>query len=158
MILAWRKVYGMIIGRWQNQVLRNRLLRSLQVFSLTLLVMTFYQITKTLFAKNITVWQSQAVTILFTGIVAGIAAYLVLGRQEELLAQVAHERALLETVTQNVGAGLWFPCAVDFRVTGKTAVFFRLDTSFRATFTNLRRFNVETESDVRREPDAGSNP
>jgi hypothetical protein len=59
---------------------------------------------------------------------------------------------------QPVGGGLWFPCAVDFRVTGKTAVFFRLDTSFRATFTNLRRFNVETETDVRREPDAGSNP
>jgi hypothetical protein len=57
---------------------------------------------------------------------------------------------------QPVGGGLWFPCAVDFRVTGKTAVFFRLDTSFRATFTNLRRFSVETETDVRREADTGS--
>jgi len=59
---------------------------------------------------------------------------------------------------QPAGGGLWFPCAVDFRVTGKTAVFFRLDTSFRATFTNLRRFNVETETDVRPEADAGSKP
>ncbi len=58
---------------------------------------------------------------------------------------------------QPVGGGLWFPCAVDLRVTGKTALFFRLDTSFRATFTNLRRFNVETETDVRPEADAGSN-
>lgn len=58
---------------------------------------------------------------------------------------------------QPVGGGMWFPCAVDFRVTGRTALFFRLDTSFRATFTNLRRFNVETETDVRPEPDAGSN-
>ncbi|MEO8055527.1 MAG: hypothetical protein ABI768_10245 [Acidobacteriota bacterium] len=59
---------------------------------------------------------------------------------------------------QPAGGGLWFPCAVDFRVTGKTALFFRLDTSFRATFTNLRRFNVETETDVRPEADAGSKP
>ncbi len=58
---------------------------------------------------------------------------------------------------QPVGGGMWFPCSVDLRVTGRTAVFFRLDTSFRATFTNLRRFNVETETDVRPEPDAGSN-
>ena len=34
---------------------------------------------------------------------------------------------------QPVGGGLWFPCSVDFRVTGKTALFFRLDTSFRAS-------------------------
>ena len=59
---------------------------------------------------------------------------------------------------QSAGGGLWFPCAVDLRVTGKTALFFRLDTSFRATFTNLRRFNVETETDVRPEADAGSTP
>lgn len=58
---------------------------------------------------------------------------------------------------QPVGGGLWFPCAVDLRVTGKTALFFRLDTSFRAEFTNLRRFDVETETDVRPEADAGSN-
>ncbi len=57
---------------------------------------------------------------------------------------------------QPVGGGLWFPCAVDFRVTGKTALFFRLDTSFRAEFANLRRFKVETETDVRPEADAGS--
>jgi hypothetical protein len=59
---------------------------------------------------------------------------------------------------QPVGSGLWFPCAVDLRVTGKTALFFRLDTSFRAEFTNLRRFQVETETDVRSRTDAGSNP
>jgi hypothetical protein len=57
---------------------------------------------------------------------------------------------------QAVGGDVWFPCAVDLRVTGKTALFFRLDTSFRATFTNLRRFNVETETDVRPEADSGS--
>ncbi len=58
---------------------------------------------------------------------------------------------------QPVGGGMWIPCTVDLRVTGKTALFFRLDTSFRAAFTNLRRFNVETETDVRPEADAGSN-
>lgn len=59
---------------------------------------------------------------------------------------------------QFLGDGLWFPCAVDLRVTGKTALFFRLDASFHAEFTNLRRFRVETETDVRSEPDAGSTP
>jgi hypothetical protein len=58
---------------------------------------------------------------------------------------------------QPAGGDLWFPCAVDLRVTGKTALFFRLDTSFRAEFANLRRFKVETETDVRPEADAGSN-
>lgn len=57
---------------------------------------------------------------------------------------------------QPAGGGVWFPCAVDFRVTGKTAVFFRLDTSFRAEFANLRRFKVETETDVRPRASAGS--
>jgi hypothetical protein len=58
---------------------------------------------------------------------------------------------------QPVGGGFWFPCTVDFRVTGKKALFFRLDTSFRATFGSPRRFAVETESDVRPDTDAGSN-
>ena len=57
-----------------------------------------------------------------------------------------------------VGPGMWFPCMVDMRVTGKTALFFRLDTSFRAEFTNPRRFQVETETDVRPDADSGSNP
>jgi hypothetical protein len=60
--------------------------------------------------------------------------------------------------SQPVAGGLWFPCAVDLRITGKTALFFRLDSSFRAEFTNLRRFQVETETDVRPETDAGSHP
>ena len=55
-----------------------------------------------------------------------------------------------------VGPGIWFPCGVDLRVTGKTALFFRLDASFRAEFTNPRRFQVETETDVRPEADSGS--
>ncbi len=59
---------------------------------------------------------------------------------------------------QSLGDGLWFPCEVDLRVTGKTALFFRLDASFRAEFMNLRRFRVETETDVRPDPDAGSTP
>jgi hypothetical protein len=55
-----------------------------------------------------------------------------------------------------VGAAMWFPCAVDLRLTGKTALFFRLDQSFRAEFTNPRRFQVETETDVRPDADSGS--
>lgn len=58
---------------------------------------------------------------------------------------------------QPIAGGLWFPCAVDLRVTGRKALFFHLDTSFRAEFANLKRFTVETESDVRPDTDAGSN-
>jgi hypothetical protein len=57
---------------------------------------------------------------------------------------------------QPAGGDLWVPCAVDLRVTGKTALFFRLDTSYRSEFANLRRFRVETEADVRPEAGAGS--
>ena len=57
---------------------------------------------------------------------------------------------------QPAGEGLWFPCVVDLHVAGKTAVFFRLDTTFRAEFANLRRFRVETEADVRPDADSGS--
>ncbi|MDL2718517.1 MAG: hypothetical protein PT977_12250 [Acidobacteriota bacterium] len=47
---------------------------------------------------------------------------------------------------QPLGGDLWFPCVVELRVTGKTALFFRLDTSFRFEFANLRRFRVDTDS------------
>jgi hypothetical protein len=59
---------------------------------------------------------------------------------------------------QPLGGNLWFPCVVELRVTGKTALFFRLDTSFRFEFANLRRFRVETESDVRPAGNQGSAP
>ncbi|HEX7527535.1 MAG TPA: hypothetical protein VF425_00380, partial [Thermoanaerobaculia bacterium] len=59
---------------------------------------------------------------------------------------------------QPLGGDLWFPCVVELRVTGKTAIFFRLDTSFRFEFANLRRFHVETESDVRSGGNQGSAP
>ncbi|MBK8596322.1 MAG: hypothetical protein IPN83_12220 [Holophagales bacterium] len=44
--------------------------------------------------------------------------------------------------------GIWFPCVVDLRLDGKTALFFRLDTSFRAEFSGFARFSVETDSAV----------
>ena len=50
---------------------------------------------------------------------------------------------------QPLGGDLWFPCVVELRLTGKTALFFRLDTSYRFEFANLKRFRVDTESDVR---------
>ena len=59
---------------------------------------------------------------------------------------------------QPLGGNLWFPCVVELRVTGKTALFFRLDTSFRFEFANLRRFHVETESDVHSAGNKGSAP
>ncbi|HYN40214.1 MAG TPA: hypothetical protein VE129_00435 [Thermoanaerobaculia bacterium] len=44
--------------------------------------------------------------------------------------------------------GVWFPCVVDLRLKGKTAVVFRLDTSFRFEFSGFASFSVETDSDV----------
>ena len=45
-------------------------------------------------------------------------------------------------------SGVWFPCVVDLRIKGKTAVFFRLDTSFRFEFSGFASFSVETDSEV----------
>ena len=59
---------------------------------------------------------------------------------------------------QPLGKDLWFPCVVELRLTGKTALFFRLDTSFRFEFANLKRFRVDTESDVRPAENPGSAP
>jgi hypothetical protein len=59
---------------------------------------------------------------------------------------------------QPLGGNLWFPCLIEVRLTGKTALFFRLDTSFRFEFANLRRFRVDTESDVRAEEPTVSVP
>jgi hypothetical protein len=60
--------------------------------------------------------------------------------------------------SQPLGGNLWFPCVVELRLTGKTALFFRLDTSYRFEFANLRRFRVDTESDVRAAGNQGSAP
>ena len=59
---------------------------------------------------------------------------------------------------QPLGGNMWFPCVVELRLTGKTALFFRLDTSFRFEFANLKRFRVDTESDVRPAGNPGSAP
>jgi len=59
---------------------------------------------------------------------------------------------------QPLGGDLWFPCVIELRLTGKTALFFRLDTSFRFEFANLRRFRVDTDSDVRPAGNQGSIP
>lgn len=61
-------------------------------------------------------------------------------------------------MSQRLGGNLWFPCVVELRLTGKTALFFRLDTSYRFEFANLRRFHVDTESDVRAAGNQGSAP
>ncbi len=59
---------------------------------------------------------------------------------------------------QPLGGDLWFPCVVEVHLTGKTALFFRLDTSFRFEFANLRRFRVDTETDVHPAANQGSAP
>jgi len=44
--------------------------------------------------------------------------------------------------------GVWFPCVIDLHLRGKTAVLFRLDTSFRFEFSGFASFSVETDSDI----------
>lgn len=44
--------------------------------------------------------------------------------------------------------GVWFPCVVELHLDGKTALFFRLDTSFRAELSGFSRFSVDTEGTV----------
>jgi len=52
----------------------------------------------------------------------------------------------------------WFPCSVDLRLHGKTAVFLRLDVGYRYEFSNFRTFRVETESAATDEPPVESEP
>jgi hypothetical protein len=49
----------------------------------------------------------------------------------------------------------WFPCSVDLRLRGKTAIFLRLDVGYRYQFTNFRTFRVETESSASEGPPGG---
>jgi hypothetical protein len=66
--------------------------------------------------------------------------------------------AEISYTSQPLGGNLWFPCVVELRLTGKKALFFRLDTSFRFEFANLKRFRVDTETDVRPAGNPGSAP
>lgn len=68
------------------------------------------------------------------------------------------KRAEIVYTGQPLGGDLWFPCVVEVRLTGKTALFFRLDTSYRVEFANLKRFRVDTESDVHHTANPGSAP
>jgi hypothetical protein len=49
---------------------------------------------------------------------------------------------------QQVAAGAWLPCVVELRVTGRTALVFRLDSAFRFEFSGYARFFVGVESEV----------
>lgn len=49
---------------------------------------------------------------------------------------------------QQVAAGAWLPCVVELRVVGRTAVVFRLDSSFRFEFSGFARFSVDVEPEV----------
>lgn len=54
-------------------------------------------------------------------------------------------------VTYEAGAvvpGYWFLARISLCVSGKKALFFRLDTGYRFELSNFRTFEVETESTV----------
>ncbi|MCL4808646.1 MAG: hypothetical protein KJ062_12795 [Thermoanaerobaculia bacterium] len=55
---------------------------------------------------------------------------------------------------RQVAAGAWLPCVVELRVTGRTAVVFRLDSAFRFEFSGYARFSVDVESNVGQTPAA----
>lgn len=56
--------------------------------------------------------------------------------------------ARISYLAQQVAAGAWLPCVVELRVTGRTAVVFRLDSAFRFEFSGYARFSVDVESQV----------
>jgi hypothetical protein len=56
------------------------------------------------------------------------------------------EDAVVQYEAEPLAEGRWFPCAVDMRLRGKTAVFMRLDVGYRFQFSNFRSFKVETET------------
>jgi len=68
------------------------------------------------------------------------------------------KQAEISYTGQPLGGDLWFPCVVELRLTGRKALLFRLDTSFRFEFANLKRFRVDTDSDVRPAGNPGSAP
>lgn len=49
---------------------------------------------------------------------------------------------------QRVSEGAWLPCIVELRLTGRTALFFRLDSAYRFEFSGYARYSVEVETDV----------
>lgn len=64
------------------------------------------------------------------------------------------KQATISYAAQRLTPTRWFPCVVDVRLQGKTALFFRLDTSVRFELSNYRTFAVDTESRVEREGEA----
>ena len=49
---------------------------------------------------------------------------------------------------QRVSEGAWLPCVVELRLTGRTALLFRLDSAFRFEFSRFARYSVEVETEV----------
>ena len=49
---------------------------------------------------------------------------------------------------QRVSEGAWLPCVVELRLTGRTALLFRLDSAFRFEFSGYARYSVEVETEV----------
>lgn len=49
-----------------------------------------------------------------------------------------------------LSGGTWFPCRIELRLKGKTALVARLDAAFRFEFSGFSVFSVETESAVGR--------
>lgn len=54
--------------------------------------------------------------------------------------------------------GRWFPCVVDVRLKGKTALVFRMDVGFRAELFNFLTFGVETDAETRGAGPGGPSP
>ena len=113
----WRRASEIAARLLQSKGQRRDLfVRSSVVFCFTVVFMTIYQAMRSFLHTDITFLQAHVETIFFTSLVAGLAAYYVLKRQETLLyyattelkrrkeaeEQLLRERSLLEMVTLNV--------------------------------------------------------
>ncbi len=63
------------------------------------------------------------------------------------LAAKVSEAVVTYTATP-LAPGRWFPCVVDLRLKGRTALFFRLDAGYRFEMANFRTFGVTTEAEI----------
>jgi hypothetical protein len=78
---------------------KRSIIKLLMIVLIALISMTLFQYAKYLFAPEMTKWESHVITVLFSTIVTGIAAYFVLytyGKKSQLLYREIHYRKQVE--------------------------------------------------------------
>jgi two-component system, sensor histidine kinase and response regulator len=138
----------------------------LMTLLLMLAGMTVYQVTKTIVHPTLTIWQSHFITIIFSSMVATVAAYFVLSRrqslQERTLREVIERKRVADQLRQNerifqsafhyapIGIGLFLP---DGRFVQANYAFCEIlgyskDELLTKNFKDLtRRYDIATSRD-----------